>query len=295
MPTAPAGLGSRREAQPVASGAPLRLARAGASSWSLHRGLGPVAADAEELGRAAALGAGWRPFAGRFDIRGVGLRRQAAAEVGGIERFTPDGFVHALQLGRPAARQVGAARPRQDAAWRGRWAAVGRRRPRRKPVACPADDHADGQRGESRRTEDISRAPLHRPRRRHRDGAARAPEEDVGGAAPRGRRLRRRRFGVPPARRQLPSPGRGEQRVPQQGREVRAPPPDVARATAHVGDARPRVRHPPRCRAGTARPVDDRHHPRDLQPRHPDPPRRDRRAGRVPRPRFSWAEVHHRA
>ena len=50
----------------------------------------------------------------------------------------------------------------------------------------------------------------------------------------------------------------------------------------HMGDPGPRARRPPPGRPGTPRPLDDRHHPRDLQPRIANPPRRGGPAGRRP-------------
>ena len=56
---------------------------------------------------------------------------------------------------------------------------------------------------------------------------------------------------------------------------LRAPHP--ARPPPHLGDARARAGHPPASRAGAPRPLDDRDHPRHLQPRRPDAPRRSGR------------------
>ena len=72
--------------------------------------------------------------------------------------------------------------------------------------------------------------------------------------------------------------------VPAAGRKARPTTADPPRPPPHLGDAGTRAGHPPARRPGAPRPLDDRHHPRHLQPRRPDTPRRSRRARRRPGP-----------
>lgn len=77
-----------------------------------------------------------------------------------------------LGVWRPLPRLVGVAGHNGDATRRGTRAPLVRRRPRRRPAARRSDDPPGPKQGHDRRTEDRSRPPADRPRRRDRGGPA---------------------------------------------------------------------------------------------------------------------------
>ncbi len=86
---------------------------------------------------------------------------------------------------------------------------------------------------------------------------ARAPPQDAGGATARRPRLRRPRLRVPPSRRLVATPRRGERDVPPSCELLRPAAPVTARTAPHMGHARAGARDPPASCPRALRPLHD--------------------------------------
>ena len=176
---------------------------------------------------------------------------------------------------------MGVARDHGNASRRSARSSLERYRPRCKPTPSCADDHADPKQGVGWRAEDLAWPALDRARRGHGRSAARAPAADARRTPPRRTGLRRCRPRLPSTRRRVPASRSRQRDVRPPRSTVRTRPAHAARAPPHVDNPRARAEGPSESRARAPRPFDDRDHPRHLQPRSADTPRRGGCAGRV--------------